>query len=59
MSALNLKLPIIHKKMSVPRALSMDEYYEFVQFNLKHAFNKKTYAKWKKMLAVDVPFLIK
>ena len=59
MSDLDLKLPVIREKLSRPRPLSMDEYYEFVRLNLKHAFNKKAYAKWKKMLAVNVPFLIK
>lgn len=59
MSDLNLNLPIIREELSRPRPLSMDEYYEFVQFNLKYAFNKKAYAKWKKMLVVDVPFRIK
>ena len=54
-----LKLPVIKEPMSAPRTLSMDEYWEFVQFNLKYAFNRKAYAKWKKMLAVDVPFVIK
>ena len=54
-----LKLPVIKEPMSAPRTLSMDEYWEFVQFNLKYAFNRKAYAKWKKMIAVDVPFVLK
>ena len=59
MSDLGLKLPIIRENLSKPRPLSMDEYYEFVQFNLKHVANKKTDIKWKKMAAVDIPFSIK
>ena len=55
----DLKLPIIKKIMSKPKVLSMDEYFKFVQFNLKHAFDKKAYARWKKMLIVDVPFSLK
>ena len=54
-----LKLPVIKKPLSEPKALSMDEYLEFVQFNLKHAFDKKAYAKWKRMLSVNVPFSLK
>ena len=54
-----LKLPIIKGPLPEPSILSMDEYWEFVQFNLKYNFDKKAYAKWKKMLAVDVPFSLK
>ena len=54
-----LKLPVIKGPLTGPRTLSMDDYLEFVQFNLKHAFNRKAYAKWKKMLIVNVPFSIK
>jgi len=51
-----LKFPVIKGKTCEPKVLSMDEYHEFVQFNLKYAFDRKTYEKWKKLLAVDVPF---
>jgi hypothetical protein len=51
-----LNLPIIKGALKEPRTLSMDEYLEFVQFNLRHAFDKRAYAQWKKMLAVNVPF---
>lgn len=54
-----LKLPVIKQPLAGPRILSMDDYLKFVQFNLKHAFNKKAYARWKKMLAVNVPFVLK
>lgn len=54
-----LKLPIIKKPLSQARTLSMDEYLKFVQFNLKHAFDRNAYWRWKKMLAVNVPFFIK
>ena len=54
-----LKLPIIKGPLPEPSILSMDEYWEFVQFNLKYNFDKKAYAKWKKILAVDVPFSLK
>ncbi len=54
-----LKFPIIKGHLSESKALSMDDYLKFVQFNLKNAFDKQAYAKWKKMLIVNVPFVIK
>lgn len=54
-----LKLPIIKGPLPTSRTLSMDEYLKFVQFNLKYAFDKRAHAKWKKLLAVNVPFVIK
>ncbi len=53
-----LNLPIIKTPLSQPKILSMDDYLKFVQFNLKYAFDKRAYAKWKKMLAVNVRFVI-
>ena len=54
----DFKLPIIKKARSQKRILPMDEYLKFVQFNLKHAFDRKAYAEWKKMIVVNVPFSI-
>ncbi len=54
-----LKLPVIKQDMAKSRILSMDEYFKFVQFNLKYTFDKKAYAKWKKMLAVNVAFSLR
>ena len=54
-----LKFPVIKGGAALPRALSMDEYFKFVQFNLKNAFDKTAYARWKKMLAVNTRFSIK
>ena len=59
MSDLSLKFPIIRGPLAKKRILSMDEYLEFVQFNLKYIVDKKAVAKWKKLRAVDVPFAIK
>ena len=53
-----LRLPIIKGPLREKRVLSMDEYLKFVEFNLRHAFDRKTYSKWKKKLAVNVPFRI-
>ena len=55
----DLKLPIIKVPMKEPKPLSMDEYLKFVEFNLQHIpFDRKFYAKQKKLLAVNVPFRI-
>ena len=54
-----LKSPIIKETLSKSKVLSMNEYFKFVQFNLKQAFDKKAYARWKKMLIVNVAFSLK
>ena len=54
-----LKLPVIREPIYEAKALSMDEYFKFVQFHLKHTFDRKAYARWKEMLIVNVPFFIK
>ena len=54
-----LNLPVMKAPLPQARTLSMDEYLKFVQFNLKHAFDKKAYAKWKKMSVVNVPFCLR
>lgn len=55
-----LNLPVIKGAMKEPKPLSMDEYLKFVEFNLKNIpFDRKAYRKEKKLLAVNVPFLIK
>ncbi|MBF0483531.1 MAG: hypothetical protein HQL25_02380 [Candidatus Omnitrophica bacterium] len=51
-----IKLPIIMDKTAPEKILSMDEYLEFVEFNLTHNFDKDAYAKWKTLMAVNVPF---
>ena len=52
----DFELPIIKKTNTNKRILSMDEYLKFVQFNLKHTFDRKAYQKWKKKIVVNVPF---
>ena len=55
----DLNLPIIKGPMMAPKTLSMDGYLEFVEFNLKHNFDREAYKKEKKLLAVNAPFRIK
>ena len=54
----DFKLPIIKETRRQKRILSMDEYLEFVQFNLENNFDREANRKWKKMAAVNVPFCI-
>ena len=54
-----LNLPVIRAIGHKAKVLSMNEYLKFVQFNLEHVFDRKAYAKWKKMLVVNAPFVIK
>ena len=54
-----LNLPVIKGHLSEPKVLSMDDYLKFVQLNLEYVFDKEAHAEWKRMLVVNVPFLIK
>ncbi len=54
----DLNLPVIKGPQNDPRVLSMDEYVDFVQFNMENFFDREAYWEWKKILAVDVPFRI-
>lgn len=51
-----LELPIINGPIPEPKPLSMDEYLEFVIFNLKYTVDRKASRNWKKTLFVNVPF---
>lgn len=55
----DLKLPIIKNMPAENKWLSMDDYLEFVLFNLENSDLKETGRKWKRLLAVNVPFLLK
>lgn len=52
----DLNLPIIQGLASRPVVLSMDDYVEFVQFNLENFSDRESHWEWKKLMAVDVPF---
>jgi len=56
----DIRLPVI-KEHTPPadRILSMEEYLQFVQFNLENFFDKEFYLQWKETIAVDVPFKLK
>ena len=54
----DLKFPILKGKQVEPRNLSMDEYDQFVQFNLEISFDREVYEVWKRISAVNVPFVL-
>lgn len=57
-----LNLPIIKQPLPISKSLPMDEYLEFINFNLKYTVDKKTSKtnrRLKKMLFVNVPFSLK
>lgn len=53
-----LELPIISGPLPDKKQLSMDDYLNFVQFNLKYTCDIEAVRKLKKMLAVTIPFYI-
>lgn len=54
-----LNFPVIREPVPDAKWLPMDDYFKFVNFNLKYTFDRKNYRKWKKRLAVTVPFVLK
>ncbi len=40
-----------------PRPLSMEEFLKWNEFNLKYNVDRKAYKKWKRLSAVNVPFV--
>jgi hypothetical protein len=54
-----LDLPIINEPIPEPKPLLMDEYLEFVIFNLKYTVDIDSSRNWKKMLFVNMPFSLK
>lgn len=55
----DFNLPPIKNIRTQKRVLSMDEYLEFVKFNIENTLDKPSYDKRKKMLAVNAPFSMK
>lgn len=54
-----LNLPIVKQPARLPRTLLMDEYLEFVNFNLEYTVDRKVSRRWKKIFFVNVPFSLK
>ncbi|MBL7157785.1 MAG: hypothetical protein ISS92_06490 [Candidatus Omnitrophica bacterium] len=54
-----IKLPVIKTNGLKRKHLSMDEYLEFVTFNLKHTVDIKSCRKQKRSAACHMPFSIK
>ena len=53
-----LNLPIIKGQLPASKWLSMDDYVRFVNLHLKYTLDRKTTRKWKRLSAVNVPFLL-
>ncbi|MBF0216336.1 MAG: hypothetical protein HQL30_05000 [Candidatus Omnitrophica bacterium] len=54
-----LNFPVIKGLKPNKKILSMDEYLEFVTFNLKYTVDREAVRRWKRKLRVNVPFVIK
>ena len=54
-----LNLPFIKNMRREKRVLSMDEYLEFVLFNLEHTTDIEAVREQKKKAAVNVPFKLR
>lgn len=54
-----LNLPIIKRPFLESKSLLMDEYLQFVNFNLKYTVNIKASRDWKRMLSVNMRFSLK
>ena len=54
-----LNLPVIKGKLPPAKCLSMDDYVKFVNLHLKYTLDRKNIRKYKKLLAINVPFSLK
>lgn len=54
----DLKLPIINHDNQKNKVLTMEQYLAFIQFNIRNILDKKAYTEQKKMMSVDVPFVL-
>jgi len=54
-----IKLPVVRNIPTRDKWLSMDDYLKFVIFNLRYTSDRKTGRKWKRLLGVNVPFVLK
>ena len=55
----DLHLPVFKEEMCPSKALSMDEYLEFVTFNLENIVDLQANAKQKEMQKINAPFVLK
>ena len=51
-----LEFPVVKGEFPARKSLSMDDYIRFVNLHLKYTFNRKSYERQKRLLAVNVPF---
>lgn len=51
-----LNLPVIKNALPDAKWLDMDEYFQFVTFQLTYVIDRKSVRKQKRLTVVDVPF---
>ena len=54
-----MKLPVVRNIPIKDKWLSMDDYLKFVIFNLRYTSDGKTGRKWKRLLGINAPFVLK
>ena len=54
-----LNLPIIKVDSPTAKCLSMDDYLKFVNLHLKYTLDKKVARRYKKLIGVNIAFLLK
>jgi len=54
-----MKLPVVRNIPIKDKWLSMDDYLKFVIFNLRYTSDGKTGRKWKRLLGINVSFVLK
>jgi len=51
-----LNLPVVINALPAAKWLDMDDYFQFVTFQLAYTIDKKSVRKQKRLAAVNVPF---
>ena len=54
-----MKLPVVRNIPTRDKRLSMDDYLKFVIFNLRYTSDGKTGRKWKRLLGINAPVVLK
>ena len=54
-----MKLPAVRNIPIKDKWLSTDNYLKFVIFNSRYTSDRKTGRKWKRLLGINAPFVLK
>jgi len=55
----DLDLPVVYDSLPEPPPLSMDEYFESIQFWCKYFYNREADEAWRKISVVNAKFEIR